>query len=180
MKAVKILIVNLITAMRGASIFFLGYFLSVHYLAALALVIAFALSDKLDGWLARCWNATTKFGAIFDPLVDKVFYLGGLFLLVPLVPPLEEIFRQTFWPEFSLVIIRVPPLNKKLGVQTPATLYGKIKMGCQSFALTEIVLGLLMKRPDIITAGTYIAWGCVFLSFLSLASHFWDEKSKTA
>ncbi len=179
MKAVKILIVNLITAMRGASIFFLAYLLSIHYLAALGLVAVFALSDKVDGWLAGYWNAQTKFGAFFDPFVDKVFYLGGLFLLTSLVQPLGEIFRQTFWPEFSLVIIRIPPLDKKLGIQPPATQYGKFKMGCQSFALIEILLGLLLRRPDIITTGIYIAWGCIFLSFLSFYSHF-EDPLKTA
>lgn len=179
MKAVKILIVNLITAMRGASVFLLGYFLAVSYLAALGLVIMFALSDKLDGELARRLNATTKFGAIFDPLIDKVFYLGGLFLLVPLAPPLGEIFLQTFWPEFLLIAIRIPYLDKELSVQAPATHYGRFKVGCQSFALIEILLGLSLGRSDVITIGIYIAWGCIFLSFLSFYSHF-DDSFKTA
>jgi len=39
-----------------------------------ALVIA-ALTDLYDGMLARKWNVVTKFGALADPLMDKVFYL---------------------------------------------------------------------------------------------------------
>lgn len=45
--------------------------------AALALgaLIAASLTDLFDGWLARRWRVTTPFGAMADPLMDKVFYL---------------------------------------------------------------------------------------------------------
>jgi CDP-diacylglycerol--glycerol-3-phosphate 3-phosphatidyltransferase len=50
---------------------------SVWWLAVLAtasLAVA-ALTDLYDGKLARKWNVVTKFGAMADPLMDKVFYL---------------------------------------------------------------------------------------------------------
>lgn len=180
--------VNLITAMRGASIIWLAHLLPHYLFAAILVVAGFAATDWIDGYFARRWNATTKFGAFFDPLVDKIFYLGSIFLLIPIMPPLEtslapslgEIFRQTFLPEFLLIAIRIPPLDKKLGIKTPATQYGKFKMICQSFALIEILFGLFLQRPDMITTGTYIAWGCVFLSFLSLTSHFWSKETNIA
>jgi len=34
-----------------------------------------ALTDLFDGMLARKWNVVSKFGAMADPLMDKVFYL---------------------------------------------------------------------------------------------------------
>lgn len=40
--------------------------------AVVLFVIAGAL-DKLDGVVARRWNQTTEFGAIFDPIVDKIW-----------------------------------------------------------------------------------------------------------
>jgi len=42
--------------------------------ATLSLGIA-ALTDLYDGMLARKWNVASKFGALADPLMDKVFYL---------------------------------------------------------------------------------------------------------
>ena len=42
--------------------------------ATVSLVIA-SLTDLYDGKLARKWNVVSKFGAMADPLMDKVFYL---------------------------------------------------------------------------------------------------------
>jgi len=37
-----------------------------------------ALTDMFDGLLARKWNVTSTFGALADPLMDKVFYVATL------------------------------------------------------------------------------------------------------
>lgn len=50
--------------------------------AALTCLIAAAVSDLFDGYLARKLGVTTKLGACADPLSDKVFYLATLPLLV--------------------------------------------------------------------------------------------------
>ena len=42
--------------------------------AAIVVLIA-ALSDVADGWLARRFGATSRFGRIVDPLVDRTFYI---------------------------------------------------------------------------------------------------------
>ena len=39
----------------------------------LELILISAVSDFLDGWLARRWQATTWQGGIFDAIADKVF-----------------------------------------------------------------------------------------------------------
>ena len=44
-------------------------------LATVSLAIA-SLTDLYDGKLARKWNVVSKFGAMADPLMDKVFYLA--------------------------------------------------------------------------------------------------------
>ena len=41
----------------------------------LVIVLAAALSDLLDGWLARRWQAISWQGGLFDAVVDKVFTL---------------------------------------------------------------------------------------------------------
>jgi cardiolipin synthase len=42
---------------------------------AAILVLIAALSDVADGWIARRFGATSRFGQIADPLVDRSFYI---------------------------------------------------------------------------------------------------------
>ncbi len=42
---------------------------------AFACLVLAALTDLFDGYLARKWQVASRFGAIADPLMDKVFYI---------------------------------------------------------------------------------------------------------
>ena len=53
--------------------------------AALAALVVAALTDAFDGALARRWQVVTRFGALADPITDKVFYLVVLPTLLYLV-----------------------------------------------------------------------------------------------
>jgi cardiolipin synthase (CMP-forming) len=46
-----------------------------HFALALATYVVAALSDVLDGWIARRWRQTTRLGTVMDPIVDIVFNL---------------------------------------------------------------------------------------------------------
>lgn len=64
---------NILTASRIASTPFLGYLIITDRLAAaVGLLFAAAVTDLLDGWLARKWNKFTVFGSIADPAADKL------------------------------------------------------------------------------------------------------------
>jgi len=52
-------------------------------LAATAFVVA-ALTDWLDGWLARRWDQTSAFGAFLDPVADKLMVCAALLILLHL------------------------------------------------------------------------------------------------
>lgn len=51
--------------------------------AALAFILA-ALTDWLDGWLARLWKQTSAFGAFLDPVADKLMVGAALLVLLDL------------------------------------------------------------------------------------------------
>ncbi len=48
---------------------------------AAGLFILAAITDALDGWLARRWQVVSVFGRIMDPFCDKVLVLGGFIYL---------------------------------------------------------------------------------------------------
>ena len=49
---------------------------------AFVLFVVAALSDALDGYLARRHNQVTSFGRILDPFVDKILVVGAFVLLL--------------------------------------------------------------------------------------------------
>ncbi len=51
-------------------------------LAAAAIFIAAAITDWLDGWIARRYNMSSAFGAFLDPVADKLMVAVALFLIV--------------------------------------------------------------------------------------------------
>ena len=51
--------------------------------AAWMFVVA-AITDWLDGWLARRWNQTSSFGAFLDPVADKLMVCAALLVLLHL------------------------------------------------------------------------------------------------
>lgn len=61
--------------------------------AAMVLFIVAALTDMLDGYLARKWQAISMFGRIMDPVCDKILvigafvYLAGPRFVIPHAPP---------------------------------------------------------------------------------------------
>ena len=86
----KLYLVTLVTALRVPLVFtfFAGAIFHAHrpfpWLFALAfgMLVASAVTDLIDGYLARRFGVETRLGSHADPLVDKMFYLISLPLLV--------------------------------------------------------------------------------------------------
>ena len=60
---------------------FLWNFKNHHLVSAILFLVA-AITDWLDGYLARKLNQSSSFGAFLDPVVDKVIVAAALVLLV--------------------------------------------------------------------------------------------------
>ena len=112
---------------------------------AFAIYVAAALSDFVDGYLARLWQQQSSLGRMLDPIADKV-----LVAVVLLVLSQEEILRQgPIWPIWAAIIILsrevlVSGLREYLGelrVSVPVTKIAKWKTAVQLFAIGFLIAG---------------------------------------
>lgn len=70
--------------------------------AALVMFMLVALTDALDGYLARSRNEFSRLGAILDPIADKALVLSGLILFTrPSLPQLQP--QYPIW--FTVLVI---------------------------------------------------------------------------
>jgi CDP-diacylglycerol--glycerol-3-phosphate 3-phosphatidyltransferase len=86
----KLGIVTLLTLLRVplvllffvGAIIYSGYRETWLFVVTFTCLIASAVTDMFDGWLARRFKVETQFGAHADPLMDKFFYLATFPLLI--------------------------------------------------------------------------------------------------
>ncbi len=140
------------------------------------LFLVAALSDVLDGWLARTLGQVTPFGRVVDPIVDKVmvcgafaFFAGGAF-----VDPVsrENVTGVSPWMvvlillrEFTVSALRA--FNEAGGTEFAARWEGKLKMFVQS-ATVCVVLGVLAWHRE------SLAWLRVACVWLTVAVTTWS------
>ncbi len=113
------------------------------------LFLVTAVTDVLDGWLARRGNCVTAFGRIADPFVDKVLVIGTMILLLSSAPVGSAPAGSVYFAPWMVVLITareflitaIRGYVESLGAPLPADWMGKVKMLAQCIALS-VVLGL--------------------------------------
>ena len=111
------------------------------------LFIFAAVTDMLDGKIARKYNLITDFGKLMDPLADKFMVIGALTVIVYRYDNLRPVF---IWALLVVVFRELAVTSLRLvastsgGVVVPANMLGKIKtvtqIVCVSAAIIEPML----------------------------------------
>jgi CDP-diacylglycerol--glycerol-3-phosphate 3-phosphatidyltransferase len=143
-----ILTPNFVTLLRlvftvvGISILLLSPSFSARLLAFGILLLA-ALSDLLDGWMARTFGLVTSFGKILDPIADKVLILGvmGAFSFLKLYSCVWVLLIG--FREVLVTVVRLVALRK--GKVLEAESWGKIKTFSQMISLLVSYLYLFSR-----------------------------------
>lgn len=157
----------------------------VPALAALLFVVA-ALTDALDGFLARRWDAASQFGRIMDPFADKVLVLGAFVMLAsPLfvaatdrpgggaaVVSLSGVapWMVVVMLSRELLVTSLRGLVESRGGDFSASASGKVKMVAQSIAapLLLVLVSIDLRRDgvggDLRVACTLIAWAVTLIT----------------
>ncbi len=129
------------------------------YWAWIVFVVA-ALTDWLDGALARKLNVISNFGKIWDPLADKFIVLSALAALVWKAPFHLHwiIFAIVFLREVAVTIMREVYAKKQIII--PADKWGKLKTVLQMVGIV-LCLGLWALNivpPFVITGSQVWFW----------------------
>jgi len=172
---------NLLTVLRVLliPIFILLFYLPFYwsYLAASAVFTIAALTDWLDGYLARRLEQSTPFGAFLDPVADKLMVAVALVLLV------EE--HSNLWLTLPAAII-VSALREwmaELGAraQVAVSNLGKWKTAAQMVAL--VILLANPPQPTIWVGMGYalliVAAGLTLWSMINYLMAAWPHLSTT-
>ena len=99
---------NILTIIRFILIPFIYIsVLSKHFLTALIIFTVSALTDILDGYIARKYNYITDIGKLIDPLADKLTQVSTLIVLViqNIIPIFQDNFDRIFYFILEYTII---------------------------------------------------------------------------
>ncbi len=130
--------------------------------AATAVFLLAALTDALDGYLARSRKEITRFGQLIDPIADKLLITAALLCLI-------EVGQVSTWAalvilarEFAVSGLRI--LAAAEGKVIPASMWGKVKTVTQIVAVTAFFLG--------ISWAPLVLWVAVLATIVSGVDYF--------
>ncbi|MEL6506530.1 MAG: CDP-diacylglycerol--glycerol-3-phosphate 3-phosphatidyltransferase [Pseudomonadota bacterium] len=138
--------------------------------AALILFVVAAVTDFLDGWVARRFDQTSALGAALDPIADKALIVTALILLV------ETGALTGFGSLGALVIIAreiiVSGLREALaprGLTLPVTGLAKAKTAAQSLAIAALLAAVPGGVLPMLTGATHSTADAIAMALYGLA-----------
>ena len=119
------------------------YNIPLEYILVDIIFIIAAITDKVDGYLARKNNQVTTFGKFLDPIADKILVVSALIILVergtiPAWIPIIIFFREFLVSGYRLIA------SQSNGKVIAANKWGKLKTVTQMVA---IILTLIDVNP---------------------------------
>ncbi|MFB3776517.1 MAG: CDP-diacylglycerol--glycerol-3-phosphate 3-phosphatidyltransferase [Bryobacteraceae bacterium] len=137
-------------------------------LVALAIFLAAAATDLLDGYLARRWGQITTVGTLLDPIADKLLISAALIALVQidLIPAWMVIL--VVGREFAISGLR--GIAAAEGYTIRASELGKTKMTSQVIAVVLLLLSI--RFQGLHRWAMLWMYGVLFFTLLSAAAYF--------
>jgi CDP-diacylglycerol--glycerol-3-phosphate 3-phosphatidyltransferase len=163
--------------MTWARIFLIPVFLLIYYLpfdwahfAAMLVFVLAAITDWLDGFLARRYNATSQLGAFLDPVADKLIVAVALIVVaieyqdwIVTLSTIVIIMR-----EMAVSALREWMAQHKLSEVVAVSKTGKYKTTFQLIALAMLIYGGTLFGVPWVDLGLMLLIVAAFLTLLSL------------
>ena len=165
----KLTILRLIMIPLFVAVFYLTI-IPYNYVISAVIFLLAALTDFLDGYIARKYNLVTNLGKFLDPIADKV--LVSTALIVMLLPFPNECTIIPFYGAIAVAIILARELIVS-GFRIVAASNGKVlaadKSGKVKTFTQDVAVVVLLVGADLMP-GLYSVINIVGLAFLGLAT----------
>jgi CDP-diacylglycerol--glycerol-3-phosphate 3-phosphatidyltransferase len=132
-----------------------------------------AITDYIDGLIARRWGAVSDFGKLFDPLADKILVISALVMLTSLR---SDLYSQPWVPGWMVVMV----LAREIwitGMRTWAASKGEV-IGAgntgkwKSFFQMAAIVCLLMHDYTLTLFGYFISYQFIGINLLAVSLAF--------
>jgi len=131
--------------------------------------IAAAITDWLDGYLARRWNQTTSFGAFLDPVADKLMVAAALIVLTEkgIVDPFVSLI--IIGREITISALREWMAQIGQSKSVAVNILGKIKTVSQLVAIPFLLFnGVLFGLFHTVPVGRLLIWVAAGITLWSM------------
>ncbi len=143
--------------------------MATQNLVATVMFVVFALTDWLDGFLARKLNQTSSFGAFLDPVADKFLVCASLLILVYLKR--TDVFVALIIIGREIAISALREWMAQIGASRSVAVHmiGKLKTVAQMVAIPFLLYdGMLFGLIPTGTWGLWLIWGAAVLTVWSM------------
>ncbi len=143
-------------------------------LAAAVVFVVAAVTDLLDGYLARRSGQVTKLGKLLDPVADKLLVLSALILLVNVDRVSALVAILIIAREVAVTGVRAIAASEGIIIAAEAT--GKYKMAMQVVGIVLLILEgtILAELGNLHLAGIVTLYLSLALGYLSGAQYVWS------
>jgi CDP-diacylglycerol--glycerol-3-phosphate 3-phosphatidyltransferase len=135
---------------------------------ATVLFVAAALTDWLDGWLARRWQQTSSFGAFLDPVADKLMVAAALLVLLDLSRVNALVALVIIGREITISALR--EWMAQIGASRSVAVHwlGKVKTIAQMVAIPMLLFNNVFLSIDTARLGTWLIYVAAVLTVWSM------------
>ncbi|MEA3348258.1 MAG: CDP-diacylglycerol--glycerol-3-phosphate 3-phosphatidyltransferase [Pseudomonadota bacterium] len=141
----------------------------LNLLTALLVVVA-AITDGLDGYMARKYDLESTLGKLLDPLADKILLLTTMVMLVHLQRAPAWMVCLILCRETAVTGLRAIAAEK--GKIIAASAMGKYKTIFQIVAVVALVIHYPFLGADAHTVGTFFLWVAFIYTMWSGYAYF--------
>ena len=138
------------------------------WIIAIIIFLILALTDAIDGSMARIRGQITVWGTLFDPVADKILISSILFVLLL---KYINIYISIAIILLELIVVVGALIKKQNGIVISACRFGKIKMVTHVLGISCLMLGLFMHSPGVLYLSEWILIFAIIFSILSIINN---------